>query len=147
MKEIQKKIFKDSWGLELNDFHEYLKSFQDCLKTKSKVLLIMDHVKEVQVNKLLGVEVNGFNTNDSKVTLIGHNWQDFMNVVHEHGKVEMEFLHLEQTLELFSHKAFGESKLSYAFVKIAKEVVNTCGGLPLSLEVMGSWLRTKHSFI
>jgi hypothetical protein len=70
-----------------------------------------------------------------------------MNVVHEDGKVEMVFLHLEQALELFSHKAFGESKPSYAFVKIAKEVVNACGGLPLNLEVMGSWLRTKHSFI
>lgn len=70
-----------------------------------------------------------------------------MNVVHENGKVEMEFLHFEQALELFSHKPFGESKPSYAFVKIAKEVVNACGGLPLNLEVMGSWLRTKHFFI
>ncbi len=147
MEEIQEKIFKDLWGLESNDLHEYLNSFQDCLKTKSKVLLIMDDVKEVQVNKLLGIEVNGFNTNGSKVILIGHNWQDFMNVVHEDGKVEMEFLHLEQALELFSHKVFGESKPSYAFVKIAKEMVNACGGLPLSLEVMGSWLCTKHSFI
>jgi hypothetical protein len=107
----------------------------------------MDDVKEVQVNKLLGIEMNGFNTNGSKVILIGHNWQDFINVVHEDGKVEMEFLHLEKALELFSHKAFGESKPSYAFVKIAKEVVNACGGLPLSLEVMGSWFCTKHFFI
>jgi len=65
MEEIQKKIFKDLWGLELNDLHQYLKSFQDCLKTKSKVLLIMDDVKEVQVNKLLGIKVIGFNTNGS----------------------------------------------------------------------------------
>jgi hypothetical protein len=68
MEDFPKKIFKDLWGLELNDFHEYLKSFQDCLKTKSKVLLIMDDVKEVQVNKLLGIEVNGFNTNGSKMS-------------------------------------------------------------------------------
>jgi len=63
MEDFQNKNFKDLWGLELNDLHEYLKSFRDCLKTKSKVLLIMDDVKEVQVNKLLGIEVNGFNAN------------------------------------------------------------------------------------
>jgi hypothetical protein len=34
IEEIQKKIFKNLWGLELNDLQEYVKSFQDCLKTK-----------------------------------------------------------------------------------------------------------------
>jgi hypothetical protein len=47
-------------------------------------------------------------------------------------------------MELFSWKAFGQSTPPHDLESITNDVVNACQGLPLSLEVTGSWLSTKR---
>jgi hypothetical protein len=48
-------------------------------------------------------------------------------------------------MELFSWKVFGQSIPPNDFASITNEVVHACQGLPLSLEVTGSWLWTKKN--
>jgi hypothetical protein len=57
----------------------------------------------------------------------------------------MNGLNEKQAMELFSWKAFRQSTPPHDFESITTEVVDACQGLPLSLEVTGSWLSTKRN--
>ncbi|RDY04645.1 TMV resistance protein N, partial [Mucuna pruriens] len=61
---------------------------------------------------------------------------------------KMEEMDENESLELFSWHAFGQAKPSEDFNELAKIVVAYCGGLPLALEVIGSYLieRTKKEW-
>ncbi|KAL2319334.1 hypothetical protein Fmac_028303 [Flemingia macrophylla] len=48
-----------------------------------------------------------------------------------------------ESVELFSWHAFGEAKPRDDFHELARNVVAYCGGLPLALEVLGSYLFQK----
>jgi len=62
------------------------------------------------------------------------------------GKVDMTSLNEEQGMELFISHAFGNANIiTNDFLDLSKEIVKACGGLPLSLEVMGGFLCTKHN--
>lgn len=54
----------------------------------------------------------------------------------------------KESLELFSWHAFGQPSPNVDFNELSKNVVAYCGGLPLALEVLGSYLyeRTKQEW-
>jgi hypothetical protein len=65
--------------------------------------------------------------------------------VNEDGKVDMTLFNEEQGMELFISHAFGNVNIiTNDFLEVSKEIVKVYGGLPLSLEVMGGFLNTKH---
>ncbi|KAH1150560.1 hypothetical protein GLYMA_16G087100v4 [Glycine max] len=49
-----------------------------------------------------------------------------------------------ESLELFSWHAFNEAKPKEDFNELARNVVAYCGGLPLALEVLGSYLNERR---
>jgi len=57
----------------------------------------------------------------------------------------MDGFNEKQAMGLFSWKTFGQSTPPHDFASITNEVVDACQGLPLSLEVIGSWLFTKRN--
>ncbi|XP_020238467.1 TMV resistance protein N isoform X1 [Cajanus cajan] len=61
---------------------------------------------------------------------------------------EMDKMDEDESLELFSWHAFREAKPVEDFNELARNVVAYCGGLPLALEVLGSYLieRTKKDW-
>ncbi|XP_027908546.1 TMV resistance protein N-like isoform X3 [Vigna unguiculata] len=61
---------------------------------------------------------------------------------------KMEEMDKNESLELFSWHAFREAKPREDFDELARNVVAYCGGLPLALEVLGSYLieRTKKDW-
>jgi len=56
---------------------------------------------------------------------------------------EMKEMEANESLELFSWHAFREAKPREDFNELAKKAVDYCGGLPLALEVLGSYLRKR----
>jgi hypothetical protein len=142
--EVQKKLIMDLCGLKLRDHTTYLTYFKECW-IEMKILVIIDDVEETQIIELLGKDIGGIkrSENGSRIIMTRRNWKDFENVIPKDGKFGMEELNEEQTMELFSWKAFGQSIPPHDFASIANEVVHACQGLPLSLEVTGSWLCTK----
>jgi hypothetical protein len=112
-----------------------------------KVLVVIDDVKETQIIELLGKDIDGIkrSENGSRIIMTGRNLKDFENVIPKDGKFEMDGLDEQQAMELFSWKAFRQSTPPYDFASITNEVVDACQGLPLSLEVTGSWLSTKRN--
>jgi energy-coupling factor transporter ATP-binding protein EcfA2 len=144
--EVKKKIIMDLRDLKLEDPTTYLRYFEERW-TEMKVLMVIDDVTETQIIELLGKDIDGIkrSENGSRVIMTGRNWKDFENVIPNDGKFEMDGLDEKQAMELFSWKAFRQSTPPHDFASITNEVVNACQGLPLSLEVMGSWLSRKRN--
>jgi hypothetical protein len=144
--EVKKKIIMDLCDSKLEDPTTYLRRFEECW-TEMKVLVVIDDVKETQIIELLGEDIDGIkrSENGSRLIMIGRNWKDFQNVILKDGKFEMDGLNEQQAMELFSWKAFRQPTPPHDFASITNEVVDACQGLPLSLEVTGSWLFTKKN--
>jgi hypothetical protein len=144
--EVQKKLIMDLCDFKLWDHTTYLTYFKECW-TEMKILVVIDDVEETQIIELLGKDIGGIerSENGSRIIMTGRNWNDFENVVPKDGKFGMKELNEKQAMELFSWKAFGQSRPPHDFASITNEVVHACQGLPLSLEVTSSWLCTKKS--
>ncbi len=144
--EVKKKLIMDLCGFELSNQTTYLKCFKECW-IDMKILVVIDDVEEIQIIELLGKDMDGItrNENGSRIIMTGRNWKDFENVIPKDGKFGMEGLNEKQAMELFSWKAFRQSIPPHDFASITNEVVHACQGLPLTLEVTGSWLCTKTS--
>ncbi|CAK9236075.1 unnamed protein product, partial [Sphagnum troendelagicum] len=83
--------------------------------------------------------------NKSKIIVTCRNWQILENHVNEVGKVDIKPLEESQAKKLFMFHAYGvEEKMKPNFNDITDEIVKACAGLPLSIEVMGRFLKTKH---
>ncbi|CAN5972835.1 unnamed protein product, partial [Sphagnum jensenii] len=63
-----------------------------------------------------------------------------------HGKVDMPLVNDVQARELFMFHAFGgTSYVIEGFEEVSNKMVATCEELPLSLEVLGKFLKNKHT--
>jgi len=144
--EVKKKIIMDLCDSKLKDPTTYLRRFEERWR-EMKVLVVIDDVKKAQIIELFGEDIDGMkrSENGSRVIMTGRNWQDFENVTPEDGKFEMDGLNETQAMELFSWKAFTQLTPPHDFASITTKVVDACRGLPLSLEVTGSWLSTKRN--
>ncbi|CAK9278118.1 unnamed protein product, partial [Sphagnum jensenii] len=86
-------------------------------------------------------------TSKSKVLVNCRNWQLLKSHVSEDGKVVMKCLEEEQARELFMFHAFHNANHvpTKDFNNICMKSIKACGGLPLSLKVLGSSLyNTKE---
>jgi hypothetical protein len=67
------------------------------------------------------------------------------NHVKESAKVDMALLEEEQARELFMFHPFKYANLvTNDFKNISMEIINACGGLPLSLDILGCYLCDIH---
>jgi len=81
----------------------------------------------------------------SKVFVNCRNWQILKNHVRESAKVNMAFLEEKQATELFMFHAFKHANgVTNDFENISMEIIKVCRGLPLSLEILGSYLHGIH---
>ena len=121
----------------LKEGHKLLKQLQD---TK-KILIVLDNVGNAsQLEVLLGdrtcLDVHG-----SKLIATSRSWESLRRHVPTVGKVDMETLDKEKSKELFSIHAFATDQPCLPYLEhVAEKIVKACDGLPLSLEVMGSYL-------
>jgi energy-coupling factor transporter ATP-binding protein EcfA2 len=144
--EVKKRIIMDLCGWKLEDPTTFFRYFEECW-IEMKVLVVIDDVKKTQISELLGKNIDGIKRSESgsRVIMTGRNWKDFENVVPKDGKFEMHGLDEKQAMEFFSWKAFRQSTPPHDLESITNDVVDACQGLPLSLEVTGSWLSTKRN--
>ncbi|XP_019054005.1 PREDICTED: TMV resistance protein N-like [Nelumbo nucifera] len=111
-----------------------------CIHMK-RVLVVLDDVDDTsQIDALVGKRdwfYEGsriiITTRDSQV-LARHQ-------VHE--IYEVQKLNLIESLELFSHHAFGREKPAETLMHITEEIVTLTGQLPLALEVFGAFMFDK----
>jgi predicted secreted protein len=144
--DVKKKLLQDLCGKKLHkheNVDEYLNEIKQCMMSK-KVLVVVDDVGMMKNLQALQLPIDKHTTNvdyKSKVLVNCRNWQILKYHVRESAKVDMAFLEEEQARELFMFHAFKHSNSVTNDIKnISMEIIKACGGLPLSLEILGCYL-------
>jgi hypothetical protein len=109
-----------------------------------KVLIILDDIRDHhQLDDLLRHDILSENAG---ITLIitTHHWDKIKDRVGENGKIEVEKLDNNAAKELFIFHSCGSGgSLPIEFHEIGGRIVEACNGLPLSLGVLGAFLRDQ----
>ena len=116
------------------------------LQHTQKILIVVDNVgKASQLQELLGD--HEFQHGDgSKFIATSREWKSLEAYVPMVGRVEVQTLDGQQSLELFSmHASCTTNQSCLPYLKyVVQQIVKVCDGLPLSLEVMGSSLNGER---
>jgi hypothetical protein len=143
-----KQLLHDLCGKRLckdeNVSKEDLYKIRQCMISE-KVLVVVDDVgkaKNLTSLQLLTNKDAKKATCKSRILVNCRNWQSLKSHVSEDGKVVMKSLEEEQARELFMFHAFGNANHvpTKDFKGICINIIKTCGGVPLSLKVLGSFL-------
>jgi hypothetical protein len=144
--DVKKKLLQDLCDRKLHkdeDVDEYFDEIKQCMISK-KVLVVVDDVGMTKNFEDLQLFIDKDTINvdcKSNVLVNGRNWQILKNYVKKSARVDMAFLDQEQAKELFMYHAFKDANhVTSDFKNISMEIINACGGLPLSLEVLGCYL-------
>jgi hypothetical protein len=149
--DVIKQLLYDLCGKRLskeeNVNQDDLDRIRQCMISE-KVLVVVDDVGKVDNLTSLQLLIDTKNVNSkSKVLVNCRNWQILKSHVSEDGKVVMKTLEEEQSRKLFMFHAFGNANHvpTKDFENICMRIIKACGGLPLSLKVLGSFLcNTKE---
>jgi len=139
--DIQRQLLKDLKGeRSISTTEEGFKCLQNMFE-KKKVFVVFDDVASQEQFHWL-VSCTWVFANGSKIIATSRNWQDLKaTCMSNTGKVDMELLDKGQAKELFyKHALFQQQPQRPQFEEVANKVIEACGGLPLSLEVLGSYL-------
>ncbi|CAI9279243.1 unnamed protein product [Lactuca saligna] len=123
-------------------FHFEGKSFVENIREVSRVSDDVDNADQLEA---LAGATNWFKggsriiiTTRDKQVLTAHR----VNMIHN-----VSFLSDEEAICLFSRHAFGRSIPIQGYEGLSKKVVNYAAGLPLTIKVLGSFLRGKEEFL
>ncbi len=147
--DVIKQLRHDLCGIckDKNVNQDDLDQIRQCMISE-KVLVVVDDVGKAENLTSLQLLIDTKNaTPKSKVLVNCRNWQILKSHVSEDGKVVMKSLEEEQARELFMLHAFGNANHvpTKDFKDICMKIIKACGGLPLSLKVLGSFLcNTKE---
>jgi hypothetical protein len=148
--DVKKKLLQDLCDIKLHkheDVNDYLDEIKQCMISK-KVLVVVDDVGMTKNLETLQLPIDKHATNvncKSKILVNCRNWQILKNHVMESAKVDMAFLEEEHARKLFMCHAFKHANsVTNDFEKISMEIIKSCEGLPLSLEILGCYLCGIH---
>ncbi|XP_062025352.1 disease resistance protein RUN1-like [Rosa rugosa] len=125
---------------DISDLHEGATIIRRLLGRR-KVLLILDDVNHSSHLKFLAGNQEWFGLG-SRVLITTRN----EHLLIEHGverRLAIKELTDEDSLQLFSWKAFKRGYPEEDFLDLSKSVINYAKGLPLALEVLGSFLHGR----
>ncbi|XP_050237840.1 disease resistance protein RUN1-like isoform X2 [Mercurialis annua] len=108
---------------------------------KKRVLLILDDVNHLEQLKLLAGRHDWFG-NGSRIIITTRN----EHLLKSHGvdKIyKVQVLNQDEATRLFCLRALKDEYLADDYVQLSHEFVNYCNGLPLALDVLGSFLFGK----
>lgn len=140
LKEILKEIGVQTKARSLKHGHKLLKEST----RKRKILFVLDGVQdEGQVQFLLPQEYIQVD-NNCHLILTTRNWSFIKNRVMKIGRVDVPKLNNFFSMQLFLMHAFIDDKrCPLQYDCLAQNIVQACDGLPLSLEIMGTFLCGK----
>ncbi|XP_031381911.1 TMV resistance protein N-like [Punica granatum] len=106
-----------------------------------KVLILLDDVDSVYQLNALAAELDWFGQG-SRIIITTRN-KGALEVPREHQVFEVKEMQEEQALQLFCKHALRRDAPTVRLRALSEEIVRRTGGLPLALEVIGSFLHGK----
>ncbi|KAG0600427.1 hypothetical protein M758_11G033300 [Ceratodon purpureus] len=140
----QRRLLRDLCGEQWDEtvgVNYQLGKIKECIISKKVLLVIDDAGDEADLRSLQVAAFNDGKTG-SKVIVTTRRRDIFEN---PEDIMDVDFLSNIQAMALFSYYAFNgvEDSVRVQFDSQAKDIVEACGNLPLSLEVIGQFLRSK----
>ncbi|KAI6689917.1 hypothetical protein NL676_026745 [Syzygium grande] len=157
--DLQKKLLCDILDLrsaKVFDTNDGIKMMKERFCEK-KILIVLDDVdKRDQLMKLAG-KSSWFGAGSRiivttrNIHFLATNTENPNDIIRAHSRdfyfYEVKEMQFDHALQLFSKHAFESESPPYDFDGISKEVVKATGRLPLTLEVIGSYLHCKSMVI
>jgi hypothetical protein len=151
---FQKQLLRELCGEKWDDNEDpkiYMRKIKQCIQTTS-VLVVIDDVGSERNLKALHVDAFQKGSSGSKLVITCRKRGILREYLSREEQIEVAELKYEQSVELFSHYAFLEFNAiheigSEELGEFQSEVVNivsACGGLPLSIEIIGQHLRRQN---
>ncbi|XP_054781600.1 disease resistance protein RPV1-like isoform X2 [Prosopis cineraria] len=107
-----------------------------------RALVVLDDVnKDEQLNALFGSRE--WFAPGSRVIVTTRD-KHLLNVLKVNHVYEMEKMDLSESIELFSWHAFKQPSPRKGFIELSRNVVAYSGGLPLALQILGSYLCDRE---
>lgn len=140
---LQTQLIKDLSGkvLPIREVKAGITAIKEIVNEK-QVFVVLDDVDDInQVNALIGNREWFYEgsriiiTTRDREVLSNHLVTEFY---------EVRELDLSESLQLFSYHALRRDKPTSTFLDLSKQIVSLTGGLPLALEVFGSFLFDKR---
>ncbi|KAJ4958638.1 hypothetical protein NE237_025749 [Protea cynaroides] len=150
---LQKQLLSDilmNGNLNIGNADRGIILIKERLRQK-RVLIVLDDVDQANQLKYLANAHDWFSPGSSdwfgpgSRIIITTRDEKLLNDLGVVEKYEAKELNPEQSLELFSWHAFRENKPVKDYEELSNGVVRYVGGLPLALEVLGSFLSDKKS--
>ena len=109
------------------------------------VLLVLDDPKDsAQVDDIIPKDLPYIN-NGTKIIITTRGWASIENCVNVNSRIDVEKLDGNAVKELFdSYVLVDGAHLSPKLFDLRDKIIEKCNGLPLSLKVMGAFLRGKE---
>ncbi|XP_039169732.1 uncharacterized protein LOC104447127 [Eucalyptus grandis] len=147
---LQKKVLSNILGetepmVDISDVDDGMKVIGEKVHDK-KVLIVLDDVDHrKQLEKLIG-KITWFGAG-SRVVITTRS-KSILEYVEKIIPYELKEMNSDQALQLYMNHAFKrESPRDNHYGRLSKDIVSTLGGLPLVIEVIGSFLHGKHKTI
>ncbi|ESW06182.1 hypothetical protein PHAVU_010G027100 [Phaseolus vulgaris] len=130
--------------VEIDSFEMGRRMIEERLSGK-RVLIVLDDVPPFDATLLW--ECRHWYGGGS-VIIITTTHENLLMISQADSIFQVELMNTDESLELLSWHAFREAKPKEDYLFLAERVVAYCGGLPLALEVIGSYLyeRTKREW-
>ncbi|XP_024929227.3 disease resistance protein RUN1-like [Ziziphus jujuba] len=126
---------------KIRDIHKGMDMIRSKLCHK-KVLVVLDDVDKLDQLKALAGKNNWFGSG-SRIIVTTRDESLLLSTYIECRIYRVEELNYAEGLQLFSHKAFKGTHPSTEYENLSKQVIDYANGLPLALEVLGSFLCGK----
>ena len=102
-----------------------------------RVLVIMDNIDEVEQLNAIAGNHDWFGPG-SRIIITTRD-EHLLQQVEWTRYIQLHEMNEEEALELFSWHAFRNSWPNEGYLELSRKIVSYCGGLPLALEVLGSF--------
>eukprot|EP01018_Ginkgo_biloba_P028818 Gb_06500 [translate_table: standard] len=157
--ELQRQVLWDliKYDVKVNDVSQGKNLMRDCLSSQIELVILddVDHIHQLDALRggSFGDDVDHIHQLDalrggwfgagSKIIVTTRELH-VLNVGRIDRLYEPPALESDEALRLFSWHAFLRANPSGKLYHLSEKIVEACGGLPLSLEVMGAYLYDKQ---
>lgn len=143
---LQNKLINDLLGVEgsspVTEISEGISKIKMKVNDK-RVIVVLDDVDDVSQLDALIPETEWFHEG-SRIIITARNIGAFPLNRLQTELYEVRELESSEALKLFSFHALGRERPPESFMKLSEKIVSLTGGLPLALEVFGSFMFGKR---
>ncbi|XP_028965248.2 disease resistance protein RPV1-like [Malus domestica] len=108
-----------------------------------RVLVVIDDLDSVEQIDALDIKPDSFGLG-SRIIMTSRN-KHLLKILNVDKICPLPAMSEREALELLSWHAFRKNDPDEEYVELSRKAVGYCGGLPLALEVLGFYLRTKST--